>query len=260
MRPEALPSISLLGMPIARVGLHVLLDHIFRELAAGKGGWLITANLDFLRRHAQQPEMRALYADADVIVADGMPLVWAARLQGDPLPERVAGSSMILPLAERAAAEGRRLYLLGGATDAASEAAGVLVERFPGLQVVGTSAPYVSNPPTADDIAAARGELQRCRPDIVLVGLGSPKQEQLIRALRGHFPGAWMVGVGISFSFIAGHVRRAPSWMRRTGLEWTHRLAQEPQRLARRYLVEDAPFAVELLLKSAVHRLPWRSG
>jgi N-acetylglucosaminyldiphosphoundecaprenol N-acetyl-beta-D-mannosaminyltransferase len=92
------------------------------------------------------------------------------------------------------------------------------------------------------------------RPDILLVGLGSPKQEQLIRALRPHLPATWMVGVGISFSFVAGEIKRAPVWMRKAGVEWVHRLAQEPRRLAKRYLVHDLPFAVRLFTHAAIAR------
>ena len=96
------PTCELYGMTLARLGMQQTLDHLFESLASGRGGWLVTANLDFLRRHVKDPEMRALYDRADVTVADGMPLVWAARLQGDDLPERVAGSAMVALVAERA--------------------------------------------------------------------------------------------------------------------------------------------------------------
>lgn len=247
MTASTLRHIQLLGMPLANVDEDALLDHMFAALAAGRGGWLITANLDFLRRYTKQPEMRALYASADLMVADGMPLVWASRMLGEPLPERVAGSALIYRFAERAAAEGRSIYLFGGEPGAGEAAAKVLVERHPSLRVAGTSAPRVSAEPTELEIASAVAELRRKRPDLLLVGLGSPKQERLIQALREYFPHMWMAGVGISFSFVAGHVMRAPRWMRRTGLEWVHRLSQEPRRLARRYLIEDLPFAVELI-------------
>src|SRR3954449_9066227 len=115
--------VELCGMPLASIDTRQLLDHLFESLASGRGGWLVTANLDFLRRHVKDPRARALYDQADVTVAAGMPLVWAARLQGDDVPERVAGSSMVALVAERAAAEQRSLYLLGGAPGAAGKAA-----------------------------------------------------------------------------------------------------------------------------------------
>jgi N-acetylglucosaminyldiphosphoundecaprenol N-acetyl-beta-D-mannosaminyltransferase len=196
-----------------------------------------------------------LYAGADVRVADGMPLVWAAWLQGDPLPERVAGSSLLKLLAARAAREARSVYLLGGAADSAARAAEVLCANHSGLRIAGYSSPRVSEPATEAELAPIIAELERVRPDLLLVGLGSPKQERLIEQLRSRFPAVWMMGVGISFSFVAGDVRRAPYWMRLGGLEWAHRLAQEPNRLARRYLVEDLPFALELFGHAALRRL-----
>lgn len=252
---QRLPTVDLLGLPLARASEDEVLDHMFASLAQGRGGWLVTANLDHLHRYARDAQLRALYADADLIVADGMPLVWALRVQGTPLPERVAGSALIYRFAERAAREGRSLYFLGGEPGAADEASRVLCERHPGLRVLGTSAPRVQNLPTAADVAHVRCELGDLKPDLLLVGLGSPKQELLIHALREHLPGAWMVGVGISFSFVAGHVARAPAWMRDAGLEWVHRMVQEPGRLARRYLVDDLPFAARLFTRSALQRL-----
>jgi N-acetylglucosaminyldiphosphoundecaprenol N-acetyl-beta-D-mannosaminyltransferase len=252
---RTLPSVELLEMALARADRWQLLDHIFAELAEGRGGWLVTANLDFLRRHMRDPQMRQLYAGADVRVADGMPLVWAAWLQGDPLPERVAGSSLLKLLAARAAREGRSVYLLGGAGDSAPRAAEVLCANHSGLRIAGYSSPRVSEPASPAELGPIVAELERTCPDLLLVGLGSPKQERLIEQLRVRFPAIWMMGVGISFSFIAGDVARAPYWMRLGGLEWVHRLAQEPNRLARRYLVEDLPFAIELFGRAALRRL-----
>jgi N-acetylglucosaminyldiphosphoundecaprenol N-acetyl-beta-D-mannosaminyltransferase len=256
---HALPTISLLGMPIARVSEDGLLDHMFGELRSGRGGWLVTANLDHLRRYARDPELRALYAGADVIVADGMPLVWASQVLGQRLPERVAGSALTHRFADRAAREGRSLYLLGGAEGAGEAAARVLCERHPGLRILGWSAPMVADPPTAADLARVRAELSGLQPDLLLFGLGSPKQERLIGALRSDFPKAWMVGVGISFSFVAGHVARAPAWAQASGLEWVHRLSQEPRRLARRYLIDDIPFALELFARATASRFARKS-
>src|SRR5262245_550755 len=147
-----LRSVELLGMPLAYVDENGLLDHVFGSMREHRGGWLITANLDFLRRYTKEPEMRELYAQADVMVADGMPLVWASQILGDALPERVAGSALIYRFAERAAAEGRSLYLFGGEPGAGEAAAQVLRERYPGLRIAGFSAPRVSAPPTEIEV------------------------------------------------------------------------------------------------------------
>ena len=251
---EPFPTCELFGMSLARIDEAALLDHMFGRLAEGRGGWLITANLDFLYRYARDAGARALYDAADLRVADGMPLVWAAWLRGQPVPERLAGSTLVSILARRAASEHRSMYLLAGAPGTSERASALLHERFPGLDVEGKSDVWCSDPPTAAEIDLIVNELARRRPDLVLVGLGSPKQEKVIQALRPHLPTAWFVGVGVSFSFLVGDVKRAPRWMQRTGLEWFTRLAQEPRRLGRRYLVENLPFAFKLFARALLSR------
>ncbi|MET0284895.1 MAG: WecB/TagA/CpsF family glycosyltransferase [Polyangiales bacterium] len=251
-------SVELCGMPLASIDSRQLVEHLFASLARGQGGWLVTANLDFLRRHVKDPQARGIYADADLRVADGMPLVWASRLRGTPLPERVAGSSLVIPVCQRAAQDGRSVYLLGGDPTAASIAAQKLLEAAPGLKLAGVSSPWVSASPTREELDAIASELLASKPDLVLVAFGSPKQEHVIHQLRARLPGAWWIGVGISLSFIAGHVRRAPPLVQALGLEWAHRLTQEPKRLFRRYVIEDLPFAVELFGRAALERVTRR--
>lgn len=253
-------TVELLGMSIDVLDYRGLLDEMFEALREASGGWIVTANLDILRRYALDAEMEALYGAADLRVADGMPLVWAARLQGDVLPERVAGSTLSWLIAERAAKEGRSIYLLGGDPGAAEGAARVLRDRYPGLEICGLSSPRVSNPATAAELDAIAETIAPCDPDIVYVAFGSPKQEFVARGLRERFPEAWFIGVGISLGFIAGQVQRAPEWMQRYGLEWIHRLVQEPRKLAHRYLVDDVPFALRLLAIAARNRFARRTG
>jgi N-acetylglucosaminyldiphosphoundecaprenol N-acetyl-beta-D-mannosaminyltransferase len=124
------------------------------------------------------------------------------------------------------------------------------VNRWPSLRIAGTSSPRVSSEPTEVELASILCSLRQTEPDLIYVGLGAPKQERLIAALRSELPRAWWSGVGVSLSFIAGDIRRAPPWMQRGGLEWVHRLVQEPRRLARRYLAEDIPFTLRLLAAS----------
>lgn len=246
--------VDLLGMRVADVDSLGLLDHVFEELEAGRGGWIVTANLDILRRYAIDSDARALYDAADLRVADGMPLVWASQIAGSPLPERVAGSTLSVALAERAAREGRSMYLLGGAPGAAEGCRAVWEERFEGLRITGTSSPMVSAPTPWSEVEAIAESIEG-DPDIILVGLGSPKQEHLIQKLKQRFPRAWLMGVGITFSFVAGEVSRAPEWMQKAGVEWVHRMVQEPGRLVRRYLIEDLPFAAVLFGSAVAKRL-----
>jgi N-acetylglucosaminyldiphosphoundecaprenol N-acetyl-beta-D-mannosaminyltransferase len=253
--PSSFARCTLLGMQVDRVDERSLVDHLLASLARGEGGWLLTANLDFVRRNTFDEKARNLYGQADLCVADGMPLVWAAWLQGQPLPGRVAGSSLLHRLVARAANEKRSLYLLGGTEPANRGAADELRARHPDLCLCGRSCPQIGSPPTGEEVRRLADELVPLRPDILLVGLGSPKQEEIIRALRPLLPRTWMIGVGASFSFLAGEIRRAPVWLQTLGLEWMHRMLQEPRRLARRYLLQDLPFAFRLFASALITRV-----
>lgn len=231
-----------------------LLDHVFAALERGEGGVLLTANLDILRRSAMDMRARDVYAHASICIADGMPIVWASRIAGSPLPERIAGASLILPLAERAAREGRSLYLLGGEGADAEAATNVLTQAHSSLSILGTSSPRVSDPPTGSEVDAVLAQLAQ-EPDVVFVAMGSPKQEALAVALHERLPRTWFIGVGGSFAFLAGRIERAPTWAQELGLEWVHRLLTEPRRLGRRYLVDDLPFAAVLFAYAVRDRL-----
>ncbi len=227
------------------------IEYVMEELSEGRGGMLVTPNLDHLRRTTQQPFFARLVAESNIVVADGMPLVWASRLQRTPLPARVAGSDLISTMSKSAGENGRSVFLLGGDPGAAQAAADVLTSRYPSLAVSGVHCPVPGFETNPEALAEIIDVLTAARPDIIYVGLGSPKQEQLIHELREWLPKAWWLGVGYSFSFLAGHGQRAPRWMQRTGLEWAHRLWCEPRRLARRYLIEGIPFAAKLISSSA---------
>ena len=221
-----------------------VVDAVFAALARGEGGMLVTANLEFAQRAAEAPEIAALYGSATLRVADGAPLLWLARLQGTPLPERVPGSDLVWRIAERAARDNRSLFLLGGAPGAAERAGDVLRRRYAGLRIVGTLAPRLSSEPLAEELAPVATALASACPDLVYCAFGTPKQERVAVALIPTLPRAWWVGCGISLSFIAGQRRRAPRWIQRVGLEWLHRTTQEPGRLAGRYLLRNLPFLV----------------
>lgn len=230
-------------------------SHVATELDARHGGWIVTANVDYARRMVCDHEFAALCADASLVVADGMPLVWASRLRGRPVPERVTGSSLIWTLSAMAETTKRSVYLLGGSPGTAENAAAVLQRRHPDLRVAGIASPQLTSEINPDDLQAVADSIAEAQPDIVFVALGSPKSERLIAALRPRHPRVWWIGVGISFSFVSGDVARAPAWMQRAGMEWLHRVVQEPTRLARRYFVDDAPFAAMLLASAAWSRL-----
>lgn len=219
-----------------------------------QGGWISTPNVDILRRSTLDPEARRLIGAADLVLADGAPVMWAAKLSGCPLPGRVTGSSLLWTLSAAAADTGRGIYLLGGEPGVAERAATRLAEYAPGLRVTGTFAPrwgFESDPDQIEDI---RQRVVQAAPDLVFVGLGCPKQERLIETLSPSLPQAWWLGCGAALAFAAGELTRAPTWMQTCGLEWAHRVLCEPRRLARRYLIDDAPFALRLLASAALSR------
>jgi N-acetylglucosaminyldiphosphoundecaprenol N-acetyl-beta-D-mannosaminyltransferase len=249
-----LPTIDLAGVTLHAITEAQCVQHVMHALDEGKGGWIVTPNLDHMRRLVMEAQYRELCAHADLLVADGMPLLWASRAQKTPLPERVAGSNLISSLSAALADRRGRVFLLGGADGTAQEAARALARRHPELVVCGIDNPRVGPELDLETISRLGRRMRWSRPDLVFVALGSPKQERLIHALRSEYDAAWMIGVGISFSFLAGRVKRAPRWMQKLGLEWVHRLGQEPTRLARRYLIDGIPFGIRLLAASAARR------
>ncbi|MFI7695728.1 WecB/TagA/CpsF family glycosyltransferase [Nonomuraea sp. NPDC049655] len=245
---------------VGGVGLDVVTEAdvvrwVAAEAAAGRGGRIVTPNVDICRAVARDPALQELVGSAEIVVADGMPLVWAARLLGTPLPERVTGADLIWSLSEVAAARNWPVYLLGGPPGVAELAADELRSCRPGLKVAGVHAPPYHFDDTAEGRQRVRRRVVAARPRLVFVGLGFPRQDLLIAELREELPQAWFVGCGAAIAFAAGTVQRAPRWMRRAGLEWAFRLMSEPGRLARRYLVDDLPFAVRLLAGCLLTRL-----
>jgi N-acetylglucosaminyldiphosphoundecaprenol N-acetyl-beta-D-mannosaminyltransferase len=251
---NAPPTVALMGLDVAAVSERDTINYVLDALVRERGGWICPANLDVLRQWRDSADVRELVAAADLVVADGMPLVWAGELQGSPLPERVAGSSLILSLTAAAADAGASVFFLGGNPGTADAAVARLTTLSPQLRLAGTLCPpfgFDRDPAWLDRIEQL---LRDKSPDIVYVGLGFPKQERLIAALRGRLPTTWFISCGVSFSFVAGEIPRAPAAMQRLGLEWLHRMAQEPKRLYRRYLFHGIPFLVQLLVSALAFR------
>jgi N-acetylglucosaminyldiphosphoundecaprenol N-acetyl-beta-D-mannosaminyltransferase len=254
------PPVRLGGLAFAPLTEAEVVAHVRRALDRGAGGRIATPNVDILRHAARDPAVRSDLATADLLVADGAPLVWAARLAGRPLPERVTGSSLVWTLSAGLARDQRSVYVLGGAParrgvrSGAERAASALLDACPGLRVAGFDSPRYGFERDPARLRAVVADVVEAKPDLVLVGLGFPKQERLIALLRPELPGAWFLGCGAAVNFVAGDQSRAPLWMQRSGLEWAHRLVCEPRRLAGRYLRHDLPYAVRLLVESARRR------
>lgn len=254
LRTRTAPRVDLMGLRIDAVTEQEAIDQILEGVEAGRGGWVVTPNTDVLRQVRSDVAVARLVDQADLVVADGMPIVWACRLQGTPVPAQVPGSSLIWTLPEQAVDRGASIFLLGGEPGIADVAAERLRETYPGLSVVGTQCPPHGFEDDAEELRQIEEALERAQPDIVFVGLGFPKQERLIAELRERFGAMWFLGVGISLSFVAGELPRAPVLLQRSGLEWLYRLAHEPRRLFRRYIVRDLPFAARMFTAALVTR------
>jgi N-acetylglucosaminyldiphosphoundecaprenol N-acetyl-beta-D-mannosaminyltransferase len=214
---------------------------IERLVDRGEGGAVFTPNVDHVVQVDKNPAFRAAYDEVSLSLVDGQPLIWASRILGSPLPEKISGSDLIAPLMQCAERRRFRVYLLGGAPGVGALAASKLKEQYE-VDIVGVDAPHVTAAGKAVDEAAVLERITKARPHIVLVAFGAPKQELFIHTTMSAIRPAVAIGVGAGFDFVAGRIRRAPTWVSRGGLEWLFRLAQEPRRLARRYLVDDPKF------------------
>lgn len=230
----------ILGAPIDDINMTEALNRIDNFIAEGrasrKGHQIATINADFVVKSLYDAELRRILQEADMATADGMPLVWSARLLGVPMKERVTGADMVPALAQLAAQKGYSIYFLGAAPGVAEQAAATLQRLYPTLQVAGCSSPS-----RADVDRNDCSIVEQCRatqPDILLVAFGNPKQEKWIYEHAEQLNIPVMMGVGGTFDFIAGVTKRAPRWMQQAGLEWLYRLLCEPRRLWKRYATD----------------------
>lgn len=249
--------VTIMGVALDSISEDQLVEHVVGKAAAGTGGLLINPNVDVMRQIVADPSLQDLAAAADLVVADGMPVMWAARLKGSRLRQRLPMSEGIYPICAEAARRGVRVFLLGGVPGTAARAAEVLSARYPGL-VAGHFCPpmgFEKDPVAMEEVRAA---LRAADPGVVFCALGFPKQDKVGSTLSGDFPRAWFIGCGGTFSMVAGDTPKAPRWMSRHGLEWVHRLRLEPARLFERYIVHDIPFALRLLATSGGERLKGR--
>ena len=244
---------TLMGMPLDGLTLTETVERVFQGIADERGGAVFTPNLEILRQYQSSPGLQKVFQETEVLVADGMPLVWASRVQGTPVPERVTGSDVLASVTSAAAARGASVCLAGGPAGVAQRAAQRLTDLNPGLRA--TAHPCYVHPgpldPQVEDVASA---VVADSPDIVYVGLPFAAQVHLIGTLRPRLPRTWFVGVGSCFDLVNGDRPRAPEWLQRIGLEWAHRIVYEP-RVWRRYLVSGLPFAAHL----GVHALTVRA-
>jgi len=238
--------IAVMGLPLDSVTSGEAVKAIESLILSGGSHQVATANLDFWLNSLQNPHLHRILAGCSLVVADGMPLVWASKMLGSPLAERVTGVDLVPQLAELSARKGYGIYLLGGQEGVADRAAKVLKLKYPGVRIVGTYAPFHGELAQMDH-SEILDRIHAARPEILLVAFGNPKQEKWIWMHRKRLAVPVAMGVGASFDILVGDQKRAPAWVQRCGMEWVMRCAQEPSRLGPRYFRD---------FTALVHRLP----
>lgn len=202
---------------------------------------VVTPNVDHLVRLDDQPEFRARYVQADLFFADGMPLVWASRWLGRPLPERVTGSDLFVRLCQQAASHAMPVVIVGGTPGQEAELEAAFARHYPGLPLT-VIAPAMGFDPQGDEARHIAARVRELRPDLIFVCLGMPRQEHWALNFAPTFDHGVALCVGAAMEFAIGLRQRAPKWVQRIGAEWLWRLLSDPRRLWRRYLVEDRKF------------------
>jgi N-acetylglucosaminyldiphosphoundecaprenol N-acetyl-beta-D-mannosaminyltransferase len=232
------PRIELMGCLIDNLSMEETLLAVEGLIASGLPHQHVVLNVDKLVKARRDPDLQRIINDCALINADGMPVVWASHLLGKPLKERVAGVDLFEALMMRSAEKGWRVFLLGAREPVVSRVRQLYVAKYPGLTIVGHRNGYWSQ----HEEAAVVEQIQAARADILFVAISSPKKEQFLGRWQSQMKVPFAMGVGGTFDVAAGHVKRAPLWMQKAGLEWFYRFLQEPRRMFRRYFVDDIAF------------------
>lgn len=234
--------VPIAGVPVDNVDMNGAIARIEELISSGTGAYVVTPNVDHIVRLQHDHEFMEVYRHADLVVADGMPLIWASRYLGTPLVARVTGADLFPKLCHVAGSRGYRIFLFGALPGAAETAAQKLIDSDPRIVVAGTYCPPYGFEHDEVENKNCIDRIRRARPDILFVGLGAPKQEKWIYRHRDELGVPVSVGVGAAIDFMAGFVRRAPRFVQNAGIEWLWRIMMEPRRLWRRYLVDDPVF------------------
>jgi N-acetylglucosaminyldiphosphoundecaprenol N-acetyl-beta-D-mannosaminyltransferase len=247
-------SVAILGIAIDNLTMQEVLDAIEAQIAEGGFHQIATANVDFVINSTRDDELRETLLRCDVVLADGMPLVWASHLLGTGLKERVAGVDLVPQLARLSAQRGYRLFLLGASEESSAGTVDWMRKNFPGVSIVGRYCPD-HKPLEEMDHEEILCRIEEARPEILLVAFGNPKQEKWLAMHRHRLKVPVCIGVGGSFDLLSGKLPRAPLWMQRYSLEWVYRAVQDPQRLVKRYASDIAGLIRYLPIQIAVMAL-----
>ena len=254
MSYERASTVALFGLPITNVTMDEAIGRIEEAIVSGETHQIATANLDFARNSLRDAYLQKVICDCSMVLPDGMPMIWASRLFGKPLSERVTGVDLIPELARLSAQRGYGIFLLGSDEKNTAAASAILEEQHPGVQIVGRYSPPVSTLKDMNDAEILR-RIREAKPQILLVAFGNPKQEIWIYRNRHHLGVPVAIGIGGALEMIAGSLKRAPRWVQAVQMEWLFRMAQEPMRLFPRYARDAAALARHLPMVLAVSRM-----
>lgn len=221
--------VDVLTIPVDAINMENTVNIIERFIAEKEPHMIITANAEMVMQANQDTELHQILCRADLVLADGIGVVWAARRQGNELPERVAGADLVIRLLSVAAEKGYKIFLLGAAPGVAEQAARRVITAHPGINICGVLDGYFTRDMEPDVIST----IKAAQPDILLAGLGVPRQEKWLWHHKTELAVPVSIGVGGVIDVLAGVVQRAPVWMRKAGLEWSYRLVKQPWRIRR---------------------------
>ncbi len=233
MRPSP-PRVIVWDVPFDQLTLKLAVERISELIQHREPSYVVTANLNYVMLHSQSDDVKAVTADAALILADGQPIVWRSRFGYQKLSERVAGSEMVYDLAGRASRDGWRIYFLGGEPGVAKSASENLATKFPGLQIAGVESPPFRKL-SAEEQLEQDQRIRDSRADLLLVAFGQPKGELWIHENYKRLGVPVSIQLGASFDFVAGTAKRAPAFFQKLGLEWAYRMFCDPKRLIPRY-------------------------
>ena len=231
--------IKFMNTEIDNLTMQETLKVIEELIQKNKNAYVVTPNVDHIVQLETNKELQAVYENASLILTDGKPLMWIAKWYGTPIKEKISGSDLFPLLCKMSAEKGYKMFFLGAAEGVAAKAAENLSERYKGLQVVGTYSPPYGFEKNQIKMDKIKEMVKKSAPDILIVGLGCPKQEKFMYYKCQNLGVPISFGLGASLDFEAGNVKRAPKWMANHGLEWLFRITQDPKRMAKRYLLND---------------------
>lgn len=228
-----------MNIEIDNLTMEEALESINSLIEQRKNAYVVTPNVDHLVQIENGSELAKAYKNADLILTDGKPLLWIAKWYNTPIKEKISGSDLFPKLCRLAADKNYTMFFLGAGEGIAAKAAKNLEKKFKGLRVVGTYSPPFGFERDINELDKIEKMIKEKQPDILIVGLGCPKQELFIYNNKDHLNVPISLGLGASLDFEAGNIKRAPKWMSNIGLEWLFRITQDPKRLAKRYLIDD---------------------